>query len=60
MKKDNIKKTLLFIKYAVGTIGVSAVIADYKWVGVACLVLGAVADSAIKSYFNGSETKANS
>lgn len=50
------KQTLLFLKYASGTIGVSAVIADYKWVGVTCLVIGALTDAALKSYFS-SDTK---
>lgn len=46
------KKTLIFIKYVSGSVGVGTVIADHKWVGVACLVLGAIADAALKSFFD--------
>jgi len=60
MKKDYIKKTLVFLKYVSGTIGLGAVIQDYKWIGVSCLVLGAVADGALKSFFDADTTKADS
>jgi len=46
-----IKQILLFLKYAVGTIGVSAIIADLKWVGVTCLVVGALSDAALKAFY---------
>lgn len=52
MKKNHIKSTLVFLKYTAGSVGVGTVIADYKWVGVACLVVGAAADAALKAYFN--------
>jgi hypothetical protein len=46
------KNTLVFLKYAAGSIGIGAVIDDYKWVGVTCLIVGALADAAIKAYYN--------
>ena len=45
------KKTLIFLKYVTGTIGISIIIADYKWVGVTCLIVGAISDAAIKVYY---------
>lgn len=53
MKKPTFKQVLVFLKYTSGTIGVSAVIADFKWIGVTCLVIGAMSDGALKSFFEG-------
>lgn len=52
MKKINIKKLLVFFKYTAGSIGVGTIIADHKWIGIACLVVGAASDAALKSFFN--------
>lgn len=46
------KQFLIFLKYVSGSIGVGSVIADYKWIGVSCLVIGAIADSALKAFYN--------
>ena len=52
MKTTHIKKILIFLKYTSGSIGVGSVMADYKWVGVTCLVLGALSDAGLKVFFN--------
>ncbi len=46
-KKDNLLLLAQWIKGVTGTIGISSLIADYKWVGIGVLVLGAMANEYI-------------
>ena len=40
----------MFIKGVTGTIGMSALIVDYKWIGIAILVAGAISNEAINTF----------
>lgn len=46
-KKDNLLLIARWVKGVTGTIGVSALINDYKWAGITILVLGAMANEYI-------------
>ena len=48
--KPNTKKAIklaMFVKGITASIGVSALLSDYKWVGIATLIIGAVANELI-------------
>lgn len=47
IKKQNLLLLANWIKGVTGTIGMSALVADYKWVGIGVLVLGAMANEYI-------------
>lgn len=47
-KKDNLFLMASWVKGVTGTIGMSALIADYKWIGIGVLVLGAMANEYIR------------
>jgi hypothetical protein len=46
-KSKKVIKIATFIKGLTGTIGMSALVADYKWVGITVLLAGAVANEVI-------------
>ncbi len=47
-KKDKLLLIAQWIKGVTGTIGISSLIADYKWLGIGILVLGAMANEYIR------------
>jgi hypothetical protein len=46
-KRNNLLMLATAIKGFTGTIGMSALIADYKWIGISVLCLGAMANEYI-------------
>ncbi len=46
-KKINLLMVAYWIKGVAGTVGMSALITDYKWLGISLLVLGACANEYI-------------
>jgi hypothetical protein len=46
-KRNNLLFLAMAIKGFTGTIGMSALIADYKWVGITTLCIGAAANEYI-------------
>lgn len=47
MKKSTIITIARFVKGFLGTAGITILIADYKWTGIAACVLAALADQTI-------------
>ncbi len=46
-KKINLLLVANWVKGVTGTIGMSALIVDYKWMGITTLVIGAIANEYI-------------
>jgi len=46
-KKVNLLMIAMWVKGVTGTIGMSALITDHKWVGIATLCIGAAANEYI-------------
>lgn len=55
-KKQSLLLIAMWVKGVTGTIGMSALIADYKWVGIATLCLGAAANEYITLVTKKTET----
>lgn len=47
IKKDRLLLIAMYVKGVTGTIGMSALITDHKWVGITILVVGALANEYI-------------
>ncbi len=56
-KKINLLLIANWVKGVTGTIGMSALIADYKWLGISVLVLGAFANEYINTVNKKDEVK---
>jgi hypothetical protein len=48
LKKDRLLLIASWVKGVTGTIGMSALITDHKWIGITVLILGAMANEYIR------------